>query len=400
MNNKKTVCFIRSGSIRTACSVFGGLYEHFSKQFEQVFFINVSKVFTSRFIGDPDDKDAPGELPSNFIYIVPKSFTEFKFFLKSHDLVVMCCFSETWPDWWIHRCLRKYSVPLAYIHTHSIAVTFIYNMGKGGSIVSNKWNKLKVRYSRFLRYLAEHYFLCDVDTLFISRKDKAERIKKGGMIRYLGSEVVLTNCRFYDNFLLNSCKTSEDYVVFLDSVVPYTEDQTRFGYQPIDRKLYYTYLIKVLKLIGEAAGKPVLVCLHPKYKDDKLSEDYGDLTTVKYRTDEFIAKAKFVLFHETTSINSAVLHNKKIIQLTGSHFNEFTRNNCKAFQKLFSFPVLDIFEADVNNITETIKSLEWEPVNYDKYISNYAIASGQKGVSSCAQIADHVAYKYNIEKKR
>jgi hypothetical protein len=180
--------------------------------------------------------------------------------------------------------------------------------------------------------------------------------------------------------------------------LPYTEDQTRYGYQPIDRELYYRNLNRVLNIIGATLGKEVIVCLHPKYNDDNLREDYGNRRTVKYRTDEFIAKAELVLFHETTSINTAVLYGKKIIQLTGSRFSDFVKNNCKAFEKLFGFPTLDIFDCDEEQISETIKSAKVNKERYDAYISNCAVASGQEGVPSCVQIADHISRKHGIKK--
>lgn len=397
----KQICFIRSGNVRTIDGLFHVLHEHFSKEFEQpLFFVNVSKIFTSKIIGDSGDNTVYGLLPENFTYIVPESLSDFKRFLRLHDIVVICYFSETWPDWWIHHYLRKYSIPLVYILTHSTVLKFLYNESHKGVIFVRLWNKMKISYSRFLRHMAINYFLHDIDTLFISRKDRAERIKNLGKGKYEKSEVVITNSRFYDAFLLNNYKVSNDYVVFLDSLVPYTEDQTRFGYQPIERELYYKNLKRVLELVGKAVGKEVVVCLHPKYNDGNLQQDYGDMRTVKYRTDEFIAQAEIVLFHETTSINTAVLYSKKIIQLTGSLFNDFVENNCKAFQKLFSFPVLDIFESDESCIREAIRSLRINKEEYNAYISNCAIASGQEGVPSCVQIADHMSRKYGIKRRK
>ncbi len=396
----RQICFIRSGNVETTCGLFKGLHEQFSKEFEHLFFINVSKIFTSKFIGDPDSNGAPSALPANFTYIVPKNLSDFKRFLRFNEVVAICYFSETWPDWWIHHYLRKYSIPLVYVHTHSTIVKFLYNKAKKEPFFVRMWSKVKFLYLRFLRYMGVKCFLHDVDVLFISRRDKAEKILNSRKGRYKKSEVVITNSRFYDAFLLSDLKVSNDYIVFLDSVLPYTEDQTRFGFQPIERNLYYTNLNRVLDVIGSALDKEVVVCLHPKYNDDNLQEDYGSRKTVKYRTEEFIAKAELVLFHETTAINTAVLYGKKIIQLTGSLFNDFAKNNCKAFQKLFSFPVLDIFESSESSIRETVRSLKVNKEEYDAYISNCAIASGQAGIPSSVQITDHISRKYKIEKRK
>ena len=398
--SKKSICFIRSGKVETIVGLDGLLFEHFVKVFDEVFFLDVSKVFTSKFLCRQFDNDKEYHLlPGEFKVVCPKNLSELRGFLRSNNIVVISNFSETWPDWWIHHYLRKYSIPMVYINTHSRIVTFIYNKAKKDPLFIRFFNRIKGFHSHFLRFSAARFFLHDVDTLFISRKDKAEWIRSSSKARHNNSEVVITNSRFYDSFLANDCNITNDYVVFLDSILPYTEDQTRFGYQPIDRRLYYENLARVLKIIAATLSKEVVVCLHPKYDDANIREDYGDVKTVKYRTDEFIAKAELVLFHETTSINTAILYKKKIVQLTGSFFNDFTKNNCKAFQKLFSFPTLDIFESDDNNIIKIMDSLQVNEQEYDAYISNCAIASGQVGVPSCEQIANHIGHKYGIKKR-
>ena len=68
----KHICFIRSGSVKTIDNLFHILYEHFSKEFQHIFFVNVSKIFTSKLICDPDDVDAHKVLPADFTYVVPE----------------------------------------------------------------------------------------------------------------------------------------------------------------------------------------------------------------------------------------------------------------------------------------------------------------------------------------
>jgi hypothetical protein len=390
--SRKNVCFIRSGSVETIVGLDGLLFEHFAKTFENVFFLDVSRIFTSKFIcGRYDNEGAYHKLPAHFKIVCPKKFSEAKDFLKSDDLVAVCCFSETWPDWWIHHYLRKHSIPLIYIYTHSLIVSF----------QSKKTNfnyfkkKLKNLAARVHKYFSSHDFWADIDTYFVSEKHKAEKKRNSSRCK----EVVVTNSRFYDNLLVSNYKVSTDYVVFLDSMPPYHGDQIVFGYQPIDRKLYYENLNAILDFISKILGKELVICLHPKYDDCNLKRDFGERKAVKYKTTELVAQAELVLFHDSSAVNNAIVYGKKVIQLTGKHFNDFTRKNCEAYNKVFSFVTLDIFEWDENTVRDILNRLKIDSEKYDYFLSNYIITSGQKGIPSFVQIADHISQKYRIPKK-
>jgi hypothetical protein len=249
---------------------------------------------------------------------------------------------------------------------------------------------------RVFCFLSSHGYFSKIDTYFLSNKKKAEAKKNDG--RY--EEIVLVNSSYYDSMLLSNFEVSNDYVVFLDSMLPYHGDQMRCGYQPVDRELYYKSLNRVLDIIGSTLGKEVVICLHTKYTEDNLHRDFGERTAVKYRTQEFVAKAELVLFHDTSAVNAAVVYGKEIVQLTGSHFNDFWRNSCERYQKLLSFPTLDMYDCEEERIQEIINRPRLDVEKYDAFLSNFIIASGQKGVPSCAQIADHISRKYGIEKRK
>jgi len=394
----KQICFIRTGGIKMTDAIFHDLHEYFSREIERLFFVNVSQVFTSRLfhyksISKAEAKDI---LPENFTYITPKNLAEFKNFLKSHDLVVICYFSETWRDWYIHHYLRKYSIPMVYLDIISAIGGFRYKNLQSEAFLTRFLSMLKFFRSCLLRGLALRCFLHNVDTIFISRRDKAEYIKNFKKGRYGKSEVVITNSTFYDNMLRNNFRLSNDYVVFLDSMLPYHGDALRFGHSLIDREAYYKNLNRVFDVIESALGKEVVICLHPRYEEENATRDFGKRRTFKYRTDEFTAKAELVLFHQSSAVNSAIVYGKKIVQLTGSQFNDFTKNNCQSYQKFIPITTLEIYECDEDSIKQVLATLEPGQQKYDEFLSNFIVASGQKGVSPYEQIADKISRKYGI----
>ena len=207
-------------------------------------------------------------------------------------------------------------------------------------------------------------------------------------------EIVTTNSRFYDTFLKNDFRASEDYVVFLDSIEPYHGDQLVYGYAPPDRKIYYPQINHVLDFLSYKLGKEVVICLHPKYDDRNLKEDWGTKKAFKFRTDEFIARAALVTFHSTSSVNSAFLYNKKIVQILNKEFNPLTRHNCEVMQKVFGFTTLEMYNTTQKEVEEALQKVKVDGSEYQHFIDNYLIASGQPGVTSAEQVVWKMKEKY------
>ena len=394
----KGICFI---SWREAAEIVvkreHTLFDYFAKVFDKLFFLDVSNVFTTslRYGGGPiNGIDA---LPSKFKIVRPVNLSECKKFLKSQEMIAVHFFSEKWIDWWLYYYLKKYGIPLVYIHTKSTVVRFQFNESQNKAILTRCLTKWKENIpARFFQFMMSHGFVARVDTYFLSNRNKAEG--KINDSRY--NEVVLVNSYSYDNLLVKNHKVSDDYVVFLDSMLPYHGDALRFGHSFIDREAYYKNLNRVFDVIESALGKDVVICLHPRYEEENVARDFGKRRTFKYRTDEFTAKAELVLFHESSSVNSAIIYGKKTIQLTGSRFNDFIKNNCQCYQKLIPFTALDMYECDEDSIKQVLATLEINQQQYDNFLSNYIVASGQKGVSSSEQITDHISDKYGVVKKR
>lgn len=395
--NKKSICFICWGETgELLMSRDHLLHEHFARVFDDLILLDISNVFTTSLKHGGSVIKNKDKLSPKFKIVSPRSLSECKDFLKSDDMVAISYFSQRWYDWWLFYYLRKYSIPLIYAETLSIILSFKPRDPKKQSFLVLRSRELNSMVDRIFRTLVLCNFFSKVDTYFLSNKARAEARKNDRRF----NEIVLTNSSFYDSMLFNNHEVSNDYVVFVDSIVPYATDQTRFGYKPAEREPYFKNLNRVLNVIESTLGKEVVICLHPSYDEDNINRDFGRRKAVKYRTDEFIAKAELVLFHDSSAVNSAIVYGKKVIQLVGSQFNDFVKNNCESFQSIFSFTTIDIYEATDDQTREAVGSLRFEREKYETFLSNFVVASGQKGVSSCEQIAEHISHKYGIEKRK
>ncbi len=391
MNKRKCVCFIgRSAPNRGLESCIKReylYYKQFAETFDQLIFLDVSKVFTSSVVSGDVDEAAHKLLPGKFTVIIPNGLKDFKDVLRSHAMIVISCFSEEWYDWYIPFYLKRYKIPLIYIHTTSEISNFQQNL-----------NVFKFRFLGIIfKVLKKIYFRLEerllrirVDTLFISNPQRAGFYRRSSRV----NEIVLTNSRFYDTFLAHSYPVTEDYIVFLDSMLPYHLDQVRYGHGLIDKDLYYFDLDRVLTAIEQKLDKKVIVCLHPKYNDENVKKDFAGRQTVKYRPQEFTAQASLVLFHESSTIQNAILYNKKIIQLVGNQINDFNNSNCKSIQGILDCATLDMYEATEQQIYDVLETVRINKEKYEMFLSDYIVRPGQEGVSSCRQIVDHIKLKY------
>ncbi len=393
--NKKSICFICWG--KTAELFINRdylLHEYFAKVFDNLILLDVSNVFSTSLIHGGSAIGDTSKLSSKFKIVSPQSLSECKSFLKSSDIVVIHYFSQRWYDWWLYYYLKKYSIPLLYIHTQAWRGRFQLNKSR------NPLNWFRVK-SRLLQYRifvrsVRWGLLTKVDTYYTAEKSRVQKALNSK--RY--NEVVLVNCSVYDSMLIKNVKASNDYIVFIASMPPYHGDQVSCGYKLMtsdERDSYYKRLNWILDTIAsEAGGKEVVICLHPNYNEENLQRDYGTRKAVKYMTDDYIGKAEIVLFHESSAINNVFVYGKKVIQLLNSHFNDFIKHNCEVYTKLAIFPVLDMFDCDEGSIRGLVRGLKIDREKYDEYLSNNIITSGEKGVCSCEQIATHIRRKYEV----
>ncbi len=396
---KNDVCFIGYGrSIELLLNRDRILCEHFTKVFEGVYILDVYNIFTTGMLSSyATSRFNCDDVPENIKVVCPKNLKQCKDFLKSHNMIAIHYFSQKWHDWWLYHYLKKYSIPLLYIHTLA---------WKGGFQLNKSKNILKyflsisglLQHRIFVR-LTKWGLLPKVDTYYTAEKSRVQKVLNSK--RY--NEVVLVNSSFYDSMLIKKIKVSNDYIVFVDSMPPYHGDQVSCGYElmtPSERESYYKRLNWILDTIAsEAGGKEVVICLHPSYNEENLQSDYGARKAVKYMTDEYIAKAEIVLFHESSAINSVFVHDKKVIQLLNSRFNDFIKRNCEVYTKLCNFPALDMYDCDEGSIRGLVRTLKVDREKYEEYLSNNIVASGEKGVCSCEQIAGHISRKYGIPKR-
>jgi len=329
--------------------------------------------------------------------------------LLVNDCVVISFFSESVNDWPATFLLRINNVPIVYISNIGLieSPSFIglissdesrngFNVARFADAAVSFGAKFKrISSSFFYRLFIFVHFFKKIDVLFVANKNY---YSQGVMNKY--NNIVSVNSLFYDVFLDKNYIVSDQYVVFLDSMVPYHEDQVSLGYAVIDPHLYYSSINRLFDWLEEILGKPVVVCAHPKYDMKNAKIDYNKRLVLQYKTQEYVSKSSLVLFHESSSINSAFIYNKKVLQLTSQSFNAYVKMNIEQMYKRFGFSQFDFMGGDVDDLYKALDLCSAKNIKVDDFVRDCIVSSGQYNIPGYQQVINYMCIEYNLNCNR
>lgn len=324
--------------------------------------------------------------------------------LLSKKCIVISMFSEKIVDWWVHLLIRYCNVPLIYINNLGHNINISFKIRGNASILSSIVSVYKSISGKLKRVIPDRLFYLlivinvfrSIDVLYISNALRSHAVN----IKYRGKhkETVLVNSSFYDISIVNDFAITDEYIVFIDGLLPYNGDQILAGYTPIDRHIYYDRLDYIFSYLENKTNKEVVVCLHPKYDEKKCLEDYRGRKAVKDQTQFYVARASLVLFHDTSAIISAFVYKKDVIHLVGSIFNDFQKNLFDQYDKF------KINKVDFMSDTELEKVIQDDEISLhqsviDEFIENNVVASGRKNETGYSQIINDLEFRYGLSRK-
>jgi len=326
------------------------------------------------------------------------------YILLSKNCIAISMFSEKIVDWWVHLVIRYCNVPLIYINNFGNFINFSFKIRGSTSILSSIVSVYKSISGKLKRVIPDRLFYLliiinvfrSIDVLYISNAIRASAINT--KLRGKHKETVLVNSSFYDTSIINNFTITDEYIVFVDSLMPYHGDQLIYGHLPIDRKFYYDRLNHIFDYLESKTNKEVVVCLHPKNPENNFIEDYRGRKAVKNQTQFYIARASLVLFHDTTAIISAFMYKKEVVHLVGSIFNDFQQNLFNQYDKF------KINKVDFMSDTELEKVIQNDEISLDRsaideLIENNVAASGRKNETGYSQIINDLESRYGLSRK-
>ena len=124
----------------------------------------------------------------------------------------------------------------------------------------------------------------------------------------------------YDTYLTErNIKTTTDphLGIFLDEYYPLHTDMDYLGISsPIGVEEYYSKLCTFFDHLEKTYNVRIVIAAHPRSNYSESPDYFGGRQTIKGQTARLVHESSFVLAHDSTSINFAILFRKPIIFIT------------------------------------------------------------------------------------
>ena len=137
-------------------------------------------------------------------------------------------------------------------------------------------------------------------------------------------------------------------------------------------KSYFCFLKAYLMNIKKKFRKDVIVCLHPSSDYQLYKKELSGLKVYKYKTERYIVKSFLVLFHESSTIFSAILLKKKIICLKSDIMGAYSN----ARRNFFYLNKIDLVEHNIQKKIQIktkllIRKLDKNIDSYEKFSKSF-----------------------------
>lgn len=247
----------------------------------------------------------------------------------------------------------------------------------GRSVLSSSvitWRFFKKIVLNKLSIIAKRYHLVKgYDIMFLAGRKGVEGIGRVTSEEVLAAEILKINSDDYDRGLRMLGQNRErvvdyKYAVFLDEYLPLHQDLEIAGMQPISPKSYYDSLNKTFSFLESKYNVEVVVAAHPKairYKEEDLFEGrklfWG-------KTAELCRDCAFVLAHDSTSVNYAVMNHKPIISLISEDIEKTSpmiANSIRAFSSYLHTDLLNIDKPQMAIIKLFVDEEAYKNFKYD-----------------------------------
>ncbi len=195
----------------------------------------------------------------------------------------------------------------------------------------------------------------------------------------------ISDYEIYLRVMQQSIPQDDKMVVFLDQCFPFHPDA--IGNPLFAAEEYYPRLCRFFDHLEAACGVHIVVAAHPRSQYEGKENLYGHRTIVRGQTAELVRKSRFVIMHDSASINYAVLFKKPILFITTDLLQQARMGLTDYMASLFDKKVLNIdqsYEIDFND------GLIMNEKCYEEYFNKYIKKSGTDDTPAWQIFADYL----------
>ena len=309
----------------------------------------------------------------------------FKYFSKG-DLVCIIGMNDSPSEWFKYFILRVTNTRLIRITSISTVCIATFNS-------SNFLLQIKQKIIFFLYILLLYLKVLPKIDLYLTSNFKEHWSNK-----YKYKQIEVINSIHCDEVIDNLGPITEEYIVFLDSNLPFHQDQSKYGYEKINPEDYYKQLNFALDSMSEKFSKPVVVCLHPKFDVNLSNKYFPEKKTSRFNTFKYSKKAFLVVFHESSSINYSILLKKPIVQLYSNDFNKMITTGIDVYKEALGIKSLDMKSFLLSkDICRDVLSIDYD--KYEKFI-NENLCRYHSKKSSIEGLSVYNIVQLNLKKRQ
>jgi len=257
-------------------------------------------------------------------------------------------------------------------------------------IKDKKYYLIFLRCLLFAKKKIINFFLPNPQIAFVcGNRDPKRSINK--------ASIVESQCLDYDFYLLAKKKNKiffKDYIVFLDNAWGVHPELVIYGNECSKEKhtVYLNELKNFLEKISKHYKKKIIFAVHPRadYKYINLLKNTlsnNIFFIVKKNIAKFISSSYFVIAHNSSSHQIAVLNYKFILFCYGSNFSPFEKNYIDIIAKILGTKSVNMSDEFVSCKILVNKN------KYYNYISDYVTKNSNSNISSW-QIVCNFLKKY------
>lgn len=265
-----------------------------------------------------------------------ENFKELRIFREKSEIVnvissldkecfINCLIEYSPRTFFIFRAISKYKINYCVYSTDSFPRPYPIQNSFIGRIVLilKKGNALK--FEEIIQHvlnkiLVKYYFLFGISPASIILLGGEV---SAGNLSYPENESTIrlwTHLQDYDIYLQHKTELNDSCEitgVFLDQNYPFHPDLLYCDVEnPRSPENYYPIVCNFFKTLEKNMNTEIIVAAHPKSDYDNLPDYFCGRTIIKGKTASLISKSSFVIAHNSTSINFAVLYLKPIVFIT------------------------------------------------------------------------------------
>ena len=316
-----------------------------STSINKLIYIELRKYTSIRYVSYRDN----ATIKNTDVDYINSIFMLYKYFLKRKNSVCIYGLTEGVKDW----------IKLFILSITGVKIIRITNISTMNQKSNSRLSLVKKITNRvlFLTYLAliKTHLLPKVTIYFTSKHNNSyyDRIKY--------KRIYKINTIHCDEINSYNFDKTDDFIVFIDSNIPYHSDQLRECSNTVDPVTYYKQVNDFLDLCVKKYNKKAVLCMHPSFDMSQKEDYFGNKLVTQYETFNYISKAFLVVFHCSAAINYAIIMKKNIIQANSKVFNSFWKGLINAYQE----------KIDCQQIMLEDRSLqEYHPYSADGFIDS------------------------------